>query len=1265
MTKYRNRHSIQLKIIAMTVLCLFSVNTILWAYPDSRATANTTLSTQSIFQPLRNAGIEHIAKIEFEILAGIRLIHVGKTPSAVNGILTETYKNTGDKRKIEFLPEVTREGDHSIARFNMIGNENIIFEIKYRAARLHEVAPIATLTYGNVFQGGDEIVITKITGQASSSAREDKNNYSIRSCRELAEIMGLPRDIARLIYGEGFDKIQALELSEEACKILDDDQAVSILSRNNLVKYQDMTAFAMLKDHLVIFTTIKIALGIKEELPLPLIVLSKEHPHIIAMSHELTHALSESKKENAPTSLDEYVRNSGEREAFVNSIIVFRLIYPDKTFYDFIREQDGASKERFPDERIDNIMEQGKAIHLPLEKKVWESISRQYNIITKDNIITVKEELLKMLNEGESNRPDAIKIKDKESDTDFVRATPSDASQKADVEAKHKIARAMHVGMEGVFVYHDRLYSSSRDKKAIKSAVAGTILEIIETSYVGESEIWIKIRIKKAIEDSYYGLPGCKNSDELWVKVDSDPNQSLSLKITYHAVGSPTKIERESSPKSEKASPLKKIVSLTARVLIPFVIIASIVVGSIWISRHLSKQQSTQNTEITLKQKDRAPSVEVQSKYRIRSCGDLMKDLGLPRDIAQIIYGEGFDKIQVLEISKESRKILDEDQAVSIFSINNIVKYQDMTAFAMKKEHEALLVAVRMALGIKEDIPLPLIVLARDKPSIIALSHELTHALSGPKKEKDPRSIEDYIRDNGERPAFINSIIVFRLIYPDKTFYDFAREQDGASKERFPDERIDNIMKKGNVTHLPLEKKIWDVVSNHGNITKDNAITIKEEVLKMLSKEEPNKPDKVKVEDKKSEVEASHVRPSDESQKAEAETKLKTARAMHVGMEGVFVYHGRLYSSLGEKEAAKSAVAGTKFEIIETSGVGENEIWIKVRIKKAIEDSYYDLPGCKDGDELWVKIDSAPHKSIPIEIKNFGEKMPIDRINKSTDEKNTLKRGRSNNSRSTRFLSAENSNEKYLLSKTSRYLADYPVNIRIDLTTIPRNNLTEEQQTEQLEQNMGTLALLIAHHNKLGLDIRYILEHDTDGIYRDRALEILKLKLVELGAIPGIDANDLLGRIESPHVGKEVIELSLKSLAAIKTMQHIPDNTYYVALKDDLEKTGVPIPNYTAAATMGLSLIALFIAKKKAKEKNEYNELRGNILNVFRSIYKRYAVISEEEKFTADELELMVTGSSDTRLYYTILYALPPIVKAAIEELKKYHESLHLLLQAA
>jgi hypothetical protein len=308
------------------------------------------------------------------------------------------------------------------------------------------------------------------------------------------------------------------------------------------------------------------------------------------------------------------------------------------------------------------------------------------------------------------------------------------------------------------------------------------------------------------------------------------------------------------------------------------------------------------------------------------------------------------------------------------------------------------------------------------------------------------------------------------------------------------------------------------------------------------------------------------------------------------------------------------------------------------------------------------KKDIIPARKCGMETIHIKEQSQIYELGKAVEALEEKKRA-SIKAREEKALSEEHYLEASLLRASHEELRGYPVNMHIDLTTIPRNGLTEAQQMEQLGQNMDTIARIIAWHHTFGFDIRYALEHDTDSVYRDRALSILKDSLMKLGSIPGINVDELLLHISQPHAGDRVVEVALKNLEAIKTMQAIPDKTYCVAIKDNVEKTGVAIPNYTAAANMGLSLAALRVAKEK--EKRGYNELRDKILRTFRDIYKKCGIINEENGFTADELDLMVAGSSDTRLYYTILYALPPIMRAAVEELKKYHESLHLLLQAA
>ncbi|MDP3730017.1 MAG: hypothetical protein Q8R14_00640, partial [Candidatus Omnitrophota bacterium] len=259
-------------------------------------------------------------------------------------------------------------------------------------------------------------------------------------------------------------------------------------------------------------------------------------------------------------------------------------------------------------------------------------------------------------------------------------------------------------------------------------------------------------------------------------------------------------------------------------------------------------------------------------------------------------------------------------------------------------------------------------------------------------------------------------------------------------------------------------------------------------------------------------------------------------------------------------------------------------------------------------------------------------------------------------------LFAENTDEKRLLTKSAEYLGNSPVNERIDLSAIPKEGLTKEQQDEQLEKNMETLARQIAWHNTFGLNIRYILENDTQD---KRAHEILKNKIIELGKIPGVNAEELLSRINTPHTGENVIEVVLRSIENVKAMQRVGDREFVVALKDDFTKEGVSIPNYTAASAIGLSIASLRIAKEKEAKPDEYNRLKDKVFRVIKSIYERYNIVTKEDGFTLDDLEFMVTGCPENKIYYAILYALPPIAKDLVERIGRYHETLHLILQAA
>ena len=253
------------------------------------------------------------------------------------------------------------------------------------------------------------------------------------------------------------------------------------------------------------------------------------------------------------------------------------------------------------------------------------------------------------------------------------------------------------------------------------------------------------------------------------------------------------------------------------------------------------------------------------------------------------------------------------------------------------------------------------------------------------------------------------------------------------------------------------------------------------------------------------------------------------------------------------------------------------------------------------------------------------------------------------------LLEEANNEEKYLLTRASRHLKNHQVNMPIDLSTIPDNK-------EQLKNNMLNIAYLIASHNSFGLDVRYILE----GEKKDIALKVLEEQLIELNKTSNIDLDKLLIKIKEPHIGDEVISVRLDSLESVKGYKTLQDREYVVALENDATKLGMPIPNYMAAAAIGLSLAALRVLKeKKEKEKNEYEILRKQVFKKFTSIYERYGVVNEKKKFSEEDLEYMVAGSPKTRLVYAFYFALPPIVKGAIKRINKYHEMIQLILQAA
>lgn len=252
--------------------------------------------------------------------------------------------------------------------------------------------------------------------------------------------------------------------------------------------------------------------------------------------------------------------------------------------------------------------------------------------------------------------------------------------------------------------------------------------------------------------------------------------------------------------------------------------------------------------------------------------------------------------------------------------------------------------------------------------------------------------------------------------------------------------------------------------------------------------------------------------------------------------------------------------------------------------------------------------------------------------------------------------------ERTLLIDASRVLKGYLINMPIDISLIPRDGEAEGQ----LEENMATLARLMAwHHKKFGLDIHYSLM-DKDEAYVEKALELLNEKLNQLNNIPGIDLD--VDAMLTPHKGDNVIEVPLMDMEALWAMKDMPENMYPVALLKDREGEGYNLPNYTAAAAIGLSMAGLRVASQKDTE-IEYKSKRKEAFRTMTGIYERYGVDTKE--FTEDALDILVNAkknfSAESRreLIISLKLALPSIIKAAIDKLHECHQALQLLLQSA
>ncbi|MBL7072533.1 MAG: hypothetical protein ISS33_01985 [Candidatus Omnitrophica bacterium] len=267
-------------------------------------------------------------------------------------------------------------------------------------------------------------------------------------------------------------------------------------------------------------------------------------------------------------------------------------------------------------------------------------------------------------------------------------------------------------------------------------------------------------------------------------------------------------------------------------------------------------------------------------------------------------------------------------------------------------------------------------------------------------------------------------------------------------------------------------------------------------------------------------------------------------------------------------------------------------------------------------------------------------------------------------------LFRENKDEEFVITRAKKQLNKYSINLHIDLDAIPYRMLSEDQQKEQLDKNVETLACKIAWYVSHGLKIRYVLENDND---KSEALFLLRNKLEELSERFNVSKEKLLATVGAPFTGDNVIKVILKTDENIGKMnKEINDWEFVVSLTDDPEKTGIPIPNYSAAAAIGIAQAILRAVAEETQEKDKFkkfdaikNSTKETFLNRIKRIYQRYGVIGKDKDFGIDVLKFMVMGCSRNKIIWAKEYALRPIVKDLVNKINRFHTTMQKMLQAA
>lgn len=269
--------------------------------------------------------------------------------------------------------------------------------------------------------------------------------------------------------------------------------------------------------------------------------------------------------------------------------------------------------------------------------------------------------------------------------------------------------------------------------------------------------------------------------------------------------------------------------------------------------------------------------------------------------------------------------------------------------------------------------------------------------------------------------------------------------------------------------------------------------------------------------------------------------------------------------------------------------------------------------------------------------------------------------------------------EKDLLKEAKEKLTGYRINMHVDLSVIAMSGDTLESGRDEivLEEIMKALAIEIARHRAMGLDVRYTFNGGTNTEYKIKAIDMLKSSISNIADRLGILPEELLNKIENLHIAKPaddvpIITVKLGSVDGIRELKRGRDAldkfTYAVVLDKASDDDYVSIPNYTAAADIGLALAALGIAIEEEKNgsitRQEYEKTRKKVTNGIMRILDSYEINTSE--LSEEILETIIAARNIlTRLEFALAFSIPPIVKWTTELLKKSNDARELLLTYA